>query len=505
MLKKKFLVILALAQSINAIAALSNEQMELQVESIGTNSDAIPAVSAESYHRALSYEKFNLTMEDRAKRETNILVEKIKTQVALVYNNVLTETGDPELARTAVKAKIETDLKLVAPELRDNIEAISLRALDATQNGELSIETSAPAIESDMLKITTTQSNFLNSGFIKFSAGSMMSLKSVQLPPAPTNVTKGNATEYKTGKELVEALVSSEASIYGGNFSSSMGVSTGKSTTIGASVSYRVNVNFLGTNLNAGPSISFSRTYSTSAFISGDDLKPMMTKDGQFDFYLRDQSGKIIEKNGIPQKRFITFSCSANLGFQTNYDGSGGFSVVGIGGSTSISRNYSSSVNINSRTVALPEYLEGKSVTLSSLGQICNKEFMNVKLMNNMTLKDSLNVMMKDMIASLVFTHPNTKCVLDKHCEGWFNKNIRPIAGPTAVPRCLEESREHFMACYARGLSGAKCAVYQNKKLVSDGTNEFSCDRGLHCRQVKEYGWFKNYQMFQYAEGRCTK
>jgi hypothetical protein len=506
-IKKHFIVMLTLLQSFNALATLSPEQKELQVAELGSRrKGALPAANVEAYQRALHYDQFNIPVEERAKRETNLMAEKIKTQISLVYQNALAETGNEDLANQAVRAKLEVDLALVAPELRNDIREISLNALEESQNGIQSNDTIAPSIEANMMNDSQDQANLLNSGFMLLRSNYQMGQIGAKAVIVNPNIKDGNTTEYKSKKELIDSLTSTETSAMGGYLSSNMSINSSKATSFGGSVSYRVRVKFMGVDLSAGPVISFSRNYSTSVGVSGDNLTPLLTKDGQFDFYVRDSKGKIVNgKNGKPEKRYLTFGCNAELSFGTNYNGSGGFSIVGVGGDTYVSRNYNNSVDLNSRRVVLPEYIEGKSVTLGMLASLCNNEFVNSKIMNNMTLKDSLNLMMKDMISSLVFSHPNTKCVTDRQCDSWFKKDIRPVSGTTAVPRCLEEKREHFMTCYARGVVGTKCPIFKDHKLISDGAAEYTCDKGLTCKKIKEYGWFKNYQMFQYAEGRCTK
>ena len=501
MVSKKLLIVLAVFHSFGAMSAMDMGTPEGQQEALKDLSAINPSISLGAYQREMIYEQSNLSVEERAKRETNLIAEQIKKQVTIVYENVLQETGHAELAVTAVKAKIETDLAYVAADLRDDIREISLNALEACQRGELSQETSAPSVEAYMKQGSVDRSNYLNSGVLLINE--INNFTDATKATKPNEIKKSDTKEYATKKELVDSLTSMQSSVMGGSVSSSASLNSSKSTSVGGSVSYRVRVNFLGADLNAGPTISFSRTYSTSVNVSGDGLRPMTTRDGNFDFYLRDTAGKIVVKNGKEQKRYMSFSCSADLSFGTVYNGSGGFSIAGVGADATVSRSYNNSVNLSSRRVALPEYIEGKSVTLNSLAQLCNNEFMNAKLMNNMTLKDSLNIMMKDVISTLVFSHPRTKCVQDKQCQGWFNKDIRPVAGRAAIPRCLEESREHYMACAAVGLQGTKCPLYEKGKLITDGVAEYRCDRGLRCKQVKEYGWFRNYQVFQYAEGRC--
>lgn len=454
------------------------------------------------YNREAFYESIDLPIEERARRESNLLIETVKTQVESVYLNLLEDTGSVDLATSEVREKIEADLKTMSPDLRNEIRDIAFNFLDAVARGETtSVETAAPVIESEMVKTSTARTNLLRSGFILLNEAPVQSgLKSRTTPPIRANTT----TDYKNKAELISSLISIEESIIGGSMSSMASINSSKSTMVGTSVSYRVSVEFLGANLSAGPSLSFNRTYSTSVNANGDGLSPLTSRN-DFDFYVRDESGKIKLKNGKPEKRYMTFACNANLDFSTTLQGSAGLSVMGVGADVNASRVYSNNVRLNSRRIMLPEYLEGQTVNMSTLAQICHKDFLNARLRTNLTLKDSLNIMMRDVISTLVYSNPKTKCLTDAHCQNWFNKSIKPVSGRTAVPRCLEETREHYFACYARGTLGTKCPIYSKGKLISDGTNEYNCDRGLRCVKTKEYGWLKSFSLFQYAEGRCQR
>jgi hypothetical protein len=496
MLSKSW-ILLAAFYSFSTLATVSYDEKVRQVELIQDLQETIPSINISAYQRELLYEKSDLPVEVRAKRETNLLAERIKTQINLIYLNALEEHQTPELAAEVVREQIERDIDKVAPEFQEDIRRISLNALEGSMRGETSSEVEAATIEADMKKSSESRSLYLNSGF------TLQAPEQEHLKAKPETVTAADTKEYKSKKDLLTSLVSTKDSYLGGA-SSNMSMSSSKSFSAGGSVSYRVSVSFLGSTIDAGPYISFNRTYSTSASMSGEGLKPLMTRDGKFDFYLRDTNGKVVMKDGKEARRKISFSCYASLSFENNNSGSGGFKIMGMGADARVSKSFSDSVSTSSRQVALPEYIEGKTATLSVLAQLCHKDFVNTKLMNTMTVKDSLNLMMKDIISSLVYTNPDTKCLTDKHCANWFKKQIQPVAGKTAVPRCMEESRQKFMACVARGVNGSKCPITLKGKLLSDGVSEYPCDKGLVCKQTKEYGWFKNFEVFQYAEGKCS-
>ena len=111
---------------------------------------------------------------------------------------------------------------------------------------------------------------------------------------------------------------------------------------------------------------------------------------------------------------------------------------------------------------------------------------------------------MRNVIASLRFSHPKTKCARDTQCVRWFNQGMRGVVGNAAVPRCVEEPREKYFSCAVRAVVNQKCPVFKAGKHVSNGQFEYPCDKGLTCRTVKEGGWFQSMRIFEYAEGRCV-
>lgn len=200
----------------------------------------------------------------------------------------------------------------------------------------------------------------------------------------------------------------------------------------------------------------------------------------------------------------ISFYCELALNFNTEYSGSGSFSIAGIGGGASYGHRYSNEVTMTSRRILVPEYLGNQTVTMPFLQRLCHNDFLTAKVNNFMTVKQSLNIQMRNVIASLRFSHPNTKCIKDSQCVGWFNSGMRGVVGNAAVPRCVEESREKYFACAVRSVVNQKCPVFKNGKHTSDGMFEYACDRGLYCKTVKEGGWFQSLSIFEYAEGRCA-
>jgi hypothetical protein len=347
-----------------------------------------------------------------------------------------------------------------------------------------------------MLKGVQDRSNYLNvEGEHKELVSKLESLASPEVNPQPT--------EYGSKAELIESLVSDlESSRWVST--SNLTIKTDEITKVDSRVSLQLKVEFLGVAVEAGPTIAFSRVYKTNATIMAEGLSPALLSDGNFDFVKRDKLGRAIKENGKFKKRFFSFACDASLDFNSDYAGSGGFSVAGMGGGASVTKTISQTVNLSSRRVEVPEYIDGKSATIKFLSQICHNDFLKAKATSALTIADSLNVMMKNVVSGLRFSHPKTKCAVDTHCYNWFNNEVISLARIKNFPRCVEERREKYRSCTLRGLQGQNCAVFDSKgKQVSDGFFEFTCDAGLKCVKVQQEGWFRNWELYQYAKGRC--
>jgi len=494
MLKPQWFLMVSLL-SYSAFADVSFEEKKNRVEYLEELSAQAVSMNIEAYRRELNYEKNNIPLDKRAEMEASLLAEKISLQVQKAIEAAMIDKSFEEAAEE-VKAAIEKDLELVSPELKDELRAISLETIDNYNRGVNRPVTDLVGLEDAMLRGVQDRSNYLNvEGEHKELVSKLEVLSSPTGNPQPT--------EYGSKAELIESLVSDlESSRWVST--SNLTIKTDEITKVDSRVSLQVKVEFLGVAVEAGPTIAFRREYKTNATIMAEGLSPALLSDGNFDFVKRDKLGRAIKENGKFKKRFFSFACDASLDFNSDYTGSGGFSVAGMGGGASVTKTISQSVNLSSRRVEVPEYIDGKSATIKFLSQICHNDFLKAKATSSLTIADSLNVMMKNVVSGLRFSHPKTKCAIDTHCYNWFNKEIIALARIKNFPRCVEERREKFRACELRGLQGQNCAVFDSKgKHVSDGFFEFTCDAGLKCVKVQQEGWFRNWEIYQYAKGRC--
>src|SRR5690606_33328188 len=250
---------------------------------------------------------------------------------------------------------------------------------------------------------------------------------------------------FSSKADVVKSLVSEDDNARWFRTSNAV-MKSAVATSKAASVSLQVKIEFLGVGVEAGPRISFSREFSTSVTILADGLAPVLDHAGNFDHYEKDRRGISTKK-----RRFIGFFCDATLNFKSNYEGKGSFRVAGIGADASMSRDFSNEVALNSRRIFVPERIGNHKVNLRMLSEICHNDFLNGRINAKVRVKDSLDLMMKNVISGIRFSHPETQCVLDSHCTRWFNTEVLSILRNKATARCLGNASEGKFSCVLRG------------------------------------------------------
>lgn len=486
MFNYRWMFLLALC-SVSSFAEVDFEEKKNRVEYLETLSKTATSMNIEAFHRELKYEAEGLSLSKRAENESLLLAEKIQIQVLKAYEEALKKNGTQEAAAEVLSA-IDKDLALINEELREEIRELAVNALENAQRGQTGISHNLEKIQESLLKGVKERSEYLN--------------QEEEFIPEPlmlTNSGKVDSSHYNNKQALIDALVSDDVN----NtrvFTSNVNFKSSEMFKFDSKISLQLKVNFLGVALDAGPTFSFNRQYITHYEAIAEGLHPALTPTGHFDFTKRDTLGRVVSKNGKPQKRTINFACSAVLNFSTEYSGAGGFSVMGLGGNVQSAKNYANSVEMNSRRVVIPETINGKVVNVQMLSNICHNDFLKAKITKTMTVANSLNIMMKNVVAGLSFTHPKTSCAVDSQCRNWYNNEIISLVKRNNVARCVENKKEKYMACELRGRENQACPVYNEKgRRVSGGAMEFTCDQGLYCKTIRPAG------MFFTAVGRCTK
>ncbi|MFP5385149.1 MAG: hypothetical protein ACLGHN_03675 [Bacteriovoracia bacterium] len=490
MVKSKWILLTAL-MSFSAFGVTFEEKLN-RVEYLEELTSKAVSMDIEAYRRELEYEKQNLPLEKRAENEANLLAEKVKIQVQKAYEAALINKT-PDEAVQEVRAAIEKDLMLVSPELQEEIRKISFSALEDSISGGLNGGEDLNAIKKAMLKGVEDRAEFLN----KEADVEHRVAQSPYQFPAANDDRDAEKINYTSKQELIDSLVSDRENTRW-VYSSAMEVNSNEIRKADSKIGLQVKVEFLGVGISAGPTITFKREILTQVKIMAEGINPVLLDDGNFDFNKRDRFGRAVKQGGKVVRRFVAFICDATLSFETEYTGSGGFTVAGAGVGASASKSYSNIVSIDSRRIFVPEYIEGKSVTIKLLNDLCHNDFLRAKVTNNMTVKDSLNIMMKNVVSGLRFSHPKTKCAVDSHCYNWYNKELIGLVKIKNFPRCVEERREKYMACELRGVVGQNCPVYENGKRTSSGSFEYTCDEGLRCQKYQDKGWLSP------SKGRCV-
>lgn len=451
-------------------------------------------ISLEGYKRELIYEQKGLPLEERVEIESNLLAETIKNQIIKAYESAFAVNQDHEEAIEEIRNAVARDLKLASPEIQEDLHQISVETIDNLANGVNHSSAKNENIKKIMADEVEKRVTYLNNeSDLELSDSIDNDLKKFnKLFKSKVDPT---ILSYARKSDLLSTLVSHEEHsswIY----TSTVSMSSADSIQMDANISLQVNIEFLGASVAAGPKINFSRKYKTNVFVNAEGMNPILSAEGNFDLRFRDRSGKTTDKG---RKRKMDFYCQAELDFESQYSGGGGFSYSGIGASASVAKGYTNSVILKSRRLIVPEFVENRQVTYKFLVDLCNKDFLNTKIDDTMTVSDSLNVMMKGMVTNLIFSHPKTNCAIDSHCYNWFNQEVVSLIRSKNYPRCVEDKQEQFMGCELRGLKGQNCSIYDNQgKRISNGILEYTCDKGLKCIQVKESRWPG------FAKGVCT-
>lgn len=480
------LAILSLIFSLSATAGVSIKEKENRVNFIESIGQVAPSVSIEAYKRELGYEREGLSFEERARKEANLLAEKIKKQIALSYEAALEKKNDPEAAYNEIRTAIQKDLTLAAPEFRAELESLSLEALDQiVSGGSISQEIKLEKVEEILLKSVEARSNYLSTpDAVGIHNGSAFNLNGL--------LENGLLQlDYNSKQDLLDALVSNDESTRWVSTANSS-IKSAEISENAARISLQVKIEFLGVSLEAGPRISFKRKYNTFATVMAEGLSPAVLPNGKFN-YLKPNK----------ERRFLAFFCDASLEFETEYSGGGGFKVAGIGAEGNVSKTYKNTVTLTSRRILVPERVGNHNVNLNFLSEICHRNFLNSRIDSSTTVADSLNIMMKSSLESLRYTHPDTKCARDNHCYNWYNNEVLAMVKLNTYPRCVESQDGMSRLCALRGLEGQNCTVKKNGKRVSGGMFEYVCDQGLKCVQIQKEGWFTNGELYQPAKGRC--
>ncbi len=419
------------------------------------------------------------------------ILNDIHQKMNKAYSAAYNETGSIDRAQEEVKILYKKDIELLDDNLRQTVELDCELVLNGIIKGQ-------------SVNFSTTTVNLLSSYMAAAPKHKELALKNKSISSINSEVTQGHLV-YANKQDLLNSLVSDLESDRWES-TSNINVKTEEATTNKEKFSARVQVKFLGVKFSGGPELQFERKYSTVASIAAEGLNPIFDSNGIFDRYKRNKFGEILKVKGVAQKRYMYFTCNVQADVSSETVVGGELSFMGLGGEASYSTSYKNTVNLTSRLLTVPEYIDNKQVTLNSLSELCHHDFLNTKVNNTLTVKKTLNVMINNLISGLTYASPSTKCVTDQHCYNWFNKEVISWHRVKTFPRCIEESNQPgYFHCRIRGIEGAACTVYDKKtgKILSDGGFEYACDKGLKCVITKTGGWFQNFEIWDPYEAKC--
>ncbi|MBY0518031.1 MAG: hypothetical protein K2P81_14075 [Bacteriovoracaceae bacterium] len=472
--------------SFSTFAGMSDEALTsrlTELESYRNNGLDLDALTREA-----SYERLDLNLEKRAWIESQIIVQNIRAAVLRGYDAALEQTGSVDGAAKLVRANMDKDMNLIAPELRDDIRTI---VEDVLKNPN---PTNADLAVSDTLLNSMSQRSVERMQVLLQGAQNISEIKEL------SSDRKGQV-EHNTTSALVSALADdqseSERWVSTANMSARSGVTRGSEEEFSAQVS----AEFLGVQVAAGPVFKFKKYISSYVDMKGEGLYPIFDAQGKFDVVLRDSLGR-------PRKgrRFMMFTCELESNVESETAIKGGFKVMGIGGEGNVLQKFTSNVNFSSRRVLVPDSIDNREATVGVLAKICHNDFMKARATNGRTIKQNLDIMTKNLASALVYVNPALKCLRDSHCNNWFNKEVIWMHKVNTTPVCVQEKNNpSLMTCQLRGIQKAACSVYQEGKRVSSGMFEYTCKTGYRCVITHRGGWFQNWELWDPWRAECRK
>jgi hypothetical protein len=459
--------------------------------------------------RQKKYLEKNLTLDESVDNELLVLEERITLATLKMYELCFEESQDIEQAKIEVKSQMENDLKLISPEfhsyIRSKVEQILSEKNSPQDFSVIDLKRTLKHQVLSRLEILKSNNDLLLTEIYKGDppTGSPQGEANASFNDETDPILPISPKSYKTNQELVQHLISNAKNERWVS-SASITVESVAETTAKENFSAQLKAEFLGVEASIGPTINFWKKYTTHVTFMAEGLNPIHDQQGNFDYFMRDKKGKIIQKDGENIHRYLVFYCNASEQFGNEAMASGGIKAFGIGAESEIVTTYIDKVDINSRRILVPETIAGKMVNLSMLRKICHNDFLNGKTDQNITVKKSIDNQVKALVSSLRYVNPQTSCATDKQCVSWFISKVNRGQQKITIPRCVERKKgEGILICASRGSKGSPCPVYQQGELVSSGVMESVCDKGLKCLVNHTGGWLQNWSLYDPYIAKC--
>lgn len=479
--------------SFGAIAGLPAEQLETRLKELEIYRNN--GLDLEAIEREAMYEINDVAIDQRAWMEGQLLIQGLREAVLKSYLLAIDEAQEspdaPAIARDLIRANMERELHLLAPEIQADLKAV---VEDVLAN---------PVWESNELPLS--EKLLANMKERSLNRIELLS-KPTSTPSDFTNLAdnKGSGSKITSKAALVAALAGGSSP---DNFEARYNTKARSSVSLAAQENFsaQVSAKFMGVKLSAGPTFNFKKTITSLVQFGGEGFAPIFDAQGRFDLVKRGNNGAPIVVSGRQVSRRVAFACEVQAEVESETALAGGFSVAGLGAEVKVVKTYRNEVELSSSDLLVPDTLDGRLTTVNTLATICQRDFLRARTSNGRTIKQNLDTMIRNLVSSLTYVNPAMKCVTNSHCYNWFNKEVLGIHKYNTVPRCVQErGNPSVMTCQLRGSTNANCAVVRGGKRVSKGWFEYTCDTGKRCVVTKEGHWggFLNTQWFPW-EGRC--
>lgn len=443
-----------------------------------------PEMDDEALTRELGYNFQRLTIDERARLESQRLLTIVAEATLAAYEKAISEGASEEVARAEVEELVSVDLAKLDPNMANEIQAVVTAVLDGreipTNVSPLFQNRVIEASELRQAQLSQTSPANLTAGLQRMDAvvgvGSGTGL----------NASTRGVRRYQTRQELIAAMVSGDESerwVATANMSVKSSRATGHDETFTAQLS----VEFLGSQISAGPIFTFKRRLTTSVDVKGEGMYPLFNEQGIFDLIWKGADGRpLTNSNGTHQRRFVFFTCDAELLIESERALRGGFKISGVGAEGNLVHTYQNTITLSSRRLLVPDSVDGRQVNLAFLAQICHNDFMRARTQNGRSVRDNMNTTARNLASGLTFVDRASECMVDTHCNNWF-RGVVSIHKYRTAPRCARAVGNNAMfSCQLRGQVGANCQVVRNGRRVSSGYFEYTCDRGLRCVVTRE-------------------
>ncbi len=254
-----------------------------------------------------------------------------------------------------------------------------------------------------------------------------------------------------------------------------------KNYTVGHTEKFSAQVKFsaFGSEISAGPTISFSRNYSVITSIIATSTKGLLI--------LNEETGAL----RLDHSKKMRVSCSITATAKSNLEGSAGIKLFGLGSDVSGESSDSITVTQESTPFYLPKLNnDGEETTYQNVTDWCENVFYRLN-------KESVDSELSLIASQLIYKNERNECESDMDCYDWF-EGLKEQAESSfsivsreildAVPRCVTKTNERnpYNKCIVRKTEGQKC----NPRSAAWDVNH--CDKKLECVVVKKAGLFSS-------------